>query len=83
MILIRIVYTYSRFFGRLKYLPEEDYRIWLSSMLSVLKEHYQTLCVIRAKLLVYTFALARIEVVRKTQDPDRNIPVVILCVKTI
>ena len=81
MILIRIVFTWSHSFGQLKYLPEEDYRIWRSSMLSMLKEHYQTVCVIRVKPVVYAFALARIDVIRKTEDNDRTSPVVILCVK--
>jgi hypothetical protein len=31
--------------------------------------------------MVYTFALAKIEVVRKTSDCDNNSPIVILCVK--
>ena len=81
LILIRIVFTWPHSFGQLKYLPEEDYRIWRSSMLSMLKEHYQTVCVIRVKPVVYAFALARIDVIRKTEDNDRTSPVVILCVK--
>ena len=81
VILIRIVYMWSYLFGQIKYLSKEDYRIWRDAMLAMIREYYQTVCNIRVWSVVLTFAMARIEVIRKTPDPDRTNPIVILCVK--
>ena len=78
---ISILFLWSHTFGALRYLSNEDCRIWRRSMLAMLKEYYQAVFNIRIMPVVYTFALAKIEVIRKTYDCDINNPIVILCVK--
>lgn len=78
---IPIIYKRSFKRGELRYLSKEDFSVWKQSMLSMLKEYCFAGHGLRLTQVIYTFANARIEVIRKTSPCSSENPIVILCVK--
>ncbi len=80
-IVIPILYQRSFKSGQLSYLSKEDFEVWKQSMLSMRKEYCSAGYNFQVRHVIYTFANARIEVVRKTAPCSEDNPIVVLCVK--
>ena len=78
---IPVLYQRSFKSGQLRYLSKEDFEVWKRSMLSMWKEYCSDGHGFRVSYVIYTFANARIEVVRKTAPCSQENPIVVLCVK--
>ena len=75
------MFTWSYLFGKLQYLSREEYIIWRRSMFALLKEYCQVSVINPIIPVIFTFALAKIKVIKRTYDCNKNDPIVILCVK--
>ena len=81
-ICIKIVYWRSYHFGELSYLKKDDYLIWKTAMISMFREYCKAGRRSRAiQRVIRTFALAKIEVIKKSNNTNTRNPIVILCVK--
>ena len=80
-IVIPVLYQRSYESGQLKYLTKEDFEVWKQAMLSMRKEYCSAGYGFRLRHVIYTFANARIEVVKKTAPCSEKNPIVVLCVK--
>lgn len=80
-IYIRALYSKQHKSGNLSYLSDEDYRIWLDAMLSLMKEHCFSNYGFGTRLVYETFAKANIENVRVREYSDTENPIIVLCVK--
>ena len=80
-IVMPIIYKRSFERGQLRYLSKEDFEVWKRSMLSMLKEYCSAGYYFQLRHVIYTFANARIEAVRKTAPCSAENPIVVLCVK--
>lgn len=67
--------------GQLRYLSEKDFAAWEKGMLRMLKTYCRYGYNSRVRQIISTFSEARIEVVRRSDPPERNNPIVVLCVK--
>ena len=78
---IPIRYRKSNKNGELSYLSQEDLDIWANAMVSMLKEY----CIYgynsRVRQIITTFSDSKIKVIRKTEPPASDRPIVVLCVK--
>lgn len=81
VVAIPIVYNRAYKKGALKYLSKEDFEVWKSSMLAMLKEYCSAGYKFRIRRVIYTFANAGIDVVRKTEPCSKDNPIVVLCIK--
>lgn len=81
MVAIPVVYNRSYNGGELSYLPREDFEVWKKSMLDMLKEYCSAGYNFRIRKVIYTFANAKIEVVRKTKSCSKDKPIVVLSIK--
>lgn len=82
-ICIKIVYWRSYHFGELSYLTKEDYRVWKKAMIQMLREYCKARNRFRVIIVLITFALSKIKVVRKTDNTNPQNPIVILCIKNV
>lgn len=78
---IPIIYNYAYRYGELTYLSREDFLVWEKAMSDLLKEYCLVGYNLRHRIIPYTFAMSKIEVVRKTESKSPHIPIVVLCVK--
>ena len=76
-----IVYKKSYKSGELQYLSHADFVIWEKAMLNMLKTYCMYGYNSRVRQLISTFSDAKIEVVRKSDPPAKDNPIVALCVK--
>lgn len=79
--IVPIIYNKAHRSGELRYLSENDFAIWKKAMIEMLKEFCISGYSFRIRKLIYTFALSKVEVIRKTKGPSKEIPIVVLCVK--
>lgn len=81
LVIIPIKYRRSYKDGELSYLSHDDYIIWKNAMLKMLKSYCLDGYNLRVHQIISTFSDAKIEIVRKSEVPEINIPIVVLCVK--
>ena len=80
-VIVPIIYEKAHKSGELQYLSENDFLIWKKSMLRMLKEFCVASYNFRIHQVIYTFALSKVQVVRKMGIPSKKNPIVVLCVK--
>lgn len=78
---LRCLYGYEYANGNLNHLSKEDYAIWRDAMLSLMKEHCSACFGFGTRLVYETFAKAKIDAVRCSQYENKEMPIVVLCVK--
>ena len=78
---IPVEYGRSHRSGELRYLSDKDFSVWKKAMLRMLKVYCLYGYNSRVRQVISTFSDARIEVIRRSDPPERNVPVVVLCVK--
>ena len=81
--MIAVPVTYNRAFKNceLNYLSKEDFEVWKKSMLNMLREYCFAGYNFRVRQVVYTFAISKVEVVRKTSLCAKENPIIVLCIK--
>ncbi len=67
--------------GNLQYLSDEDFKVWKAAYLDMLRENYRTNFAYGQRAQIQDFALANIQVVRKSAPCEAGNPIVVLCVK--
>lgn len=81
IIAVPIVYNRAYKEGNLSYLSKEDFETWKKSMLKMLKEYCHAGYNYRIRQVIYTFSNSKVEVIRKSEQNIKDIPIVVLCVK--
>ena len=67
--------------GNLQHLSEDDFAAWKAGMLGLIKEHCSSNFGFGTRLVYETFAKANIDVIRCRKYENRELPIVVLCVK--
>ncbi len=80
-VMIPLLYAYAHRLGELRYLSDEDHRIWKQAMKHMLKEHVRSGYSSRLNELIPEFATVKIHAVRITDSFISSKPTVVLCVK--
>jgi len=80
-IYVPMLYLYAWFFGELRHLNREGLFVWLKAMLKVLSDYCKAAYNFRIHQVIRTFALSKIEIIKKTAVKDCPTPIVVLCVK--
>jgi len=78
---IPLLYGYAHRFGQLKYLDRADLLTWRDAMRQMLRAHVRSGYASRLNELIPAFADTKIEILKKENDFDPAIPIVVLCVK--
>ena len=81
LVIVPIVYNKAHKSGELRHLSEEDFVIWKKSMLRMLKEFCAASYNFRIRQVIYTFALSKVQIIRKQELPSKEAPIVVLCIK--
>ena len=67
--------------GTLRHLSNSDFNAWKAGMFGIIKEHCTSNFGFGTRLVYETFAKANINVVRCREYKNRELPIVVLCVK--
>ena len=81
IIIVPVIYNNAYKNGELQYLSASDFAIWKKAMINLLKECCIGRNNFRIRKVMYTFALSKVDVIRKTEAPSKESPIVVLCVK--
>lgn len=81
MVKIPIEYNRSHKTGELRYLSDKDFVIWKKSMLRMLRTYCFYGYNSRVRQIISTFSDSEIEVIRNSDPPAADIPIVVLCEK--
>lgn len=81
MIQLPILYQYEYYFGQLKYLSKDDFRIWKKAFLALLKTHYKSNYGLAQHKMFVAFANTKINILRCRSFDNAENPIVVLCVK--
>lgn len=67
--------------GNLRHLSDDDFEAWKAGMFGIIKEHCSSNFGFGTRLVYETFAKANISVIRCREYANRELPIVVLCVK--
>lgn len=78
---IPVMFFFAWRFGELRHLNGTDLRVWLKSMLKMLRSYSRAGYNFRMHEILHAFALDKFEKVRQRPFEDKGSPIVTLCVK--
>lgn len=67
--------------GELSYLSKDDYLVWKSSMLSMMKEYCSAGYNKKVKEILQAFCNSKFDIIRRRLATAEHSPIVVLCVK--
>lgn len=81
LVSIGLLYNKAHRKGHLTYLSDRDFDVWKTSILNIIKEHCSSNFGFGTRLVYETFAKAKIDVIRCREYDNKDLPIVVLCVK--